>query len=40
MDPADVHRVFATFNVAAPGFTQARDEVAGAPRGEAATGGP
>ena len=39
MDTADVHRVFATFNVAAPGFAKARDQAAEAPRGETAAGG-
>ena len=39
MDAAGLHRVFATFNVAAPGFATARGEAAEAPRGENAAGG-
>jgi pimeloyl-ACP methyl ester carboxylesterase len=35
---AALHRVFATSNVAAPGFARARDEAAEIPRGETATG--
>jgi sulfhydrogenase subunit delta len=40
MDTAGLHRVFATFNVAAPGFAQTRDELAGNPRGDPAAGDP
>jgi len=39
MGTADLNRVFATFNVAAPGFAKARDQAAEAPRGETAAGG-
>ena len=38
MDTAGLQRVFATFNVATPGFTRARDQAAEAPRGERAAG--
>jgi len=39
MDQAGVHRVFATFNVAAPGFRAARDQAAGGGTDAAAGGG-
>jgi hypothetical protein len=38
MGTADLNRVFATFNVAAPGFAKARDQAAEVPRGETAAG--
>jgi hypothetical protein len=38
MDTASLRRVFATFNVAAPGFARARGEAAEAPRSETAAG--
>jgi sulfhydrogenase subunit delta len=40
MDTAALHRVFATFNVAAPGFAKARNEAATDPCGGSGAGGP
>jgi hypothetical protein len=38
MDTSALRRVFATFNVAAPGFAKARDEATQVSRGETAVG--